>query len=108
MALALTACGDGDSDKGSASDKPVVGIILPDSKSSGRWEGQDRPALDAAFRNAGVKVDIQNAENDAAKMQTIADQMISKGIKVLAIVNLDSASGAAIQAKAKTAGVKTI
>ncbi len=107
VALALTACG-GDSDKGAKSDGPVVGIILPDSKSSGRWEGADRPALDSAFKNAGVKVDIQNAENDAAKMQTIADQMITKGIKVLAIVNLDSASGAAIQAKAKAAGVKSI
>jgi D-xylose transport system substrate-binding protein len=33
-------------------------------------------------------------------MATIADQMIADGVKVLAIVNLDSDSGAAIQEKA--------
>ena len=41
-------------------------------------------------------------------MQTIADQMLTQGVTVLAIVNLDSDSGAAIQAKAKKAGVATI
>ncbi len=34
--------------------------------------------------------------------------MINEGVKVLMIVNLDSASGAAVETKAKTAGVKTI
>ena len=85
-----------------------VGVILPDSKSSVRWETADRPFLEAAFKEAGVQYDIQNAEGDAAKMQTIADGMIAGGVKVLAIVNLDSDSGAAIEKKAADAGVKTI
>ena len=85
-----------------------VGVILPDSKSSVRWETADRPFLEAAFKAAGVEYDIQNAEGDAAKMQTIADGMIAGGVKVLAIVNLDSDSGAAIEKKAADAGVKTI
>jgi D-xylose transport system substrate-binding protein len=41
-------------------------------------------------------------------MATIADQMIANGATVLAIVNLDNESGAAIQKKAAAQGVKTI
>ena len=41
-------------------------------------------------------------------MQTIAQQMITGGVTVLAIVNLDSASGAAIEQQAKKQGVSTI
>jgi D-xylose transport system substrate-binding protein len=91
---------------GSASGK--IGVILPDTTSSPRWESQDRPKLEAAFKSAGVKFDIQNAQNDAQKMQTIAQQMITGGVTVLAIVNLDSASGAAIEQQAKKQGVSTI
>jgi D-xylose transport system substrate-binding protein len=41
-------------------------------------------------------------------MATIADSMIQEGVKVLIITNLDSASGAQIETKAKNAGIKTI
>jgi D-xylose transport system substrate-binding protein len=85
-----------------------VGVILPDSKSSVRWESFDRPLLADAFKAAGVEADIQNAEGDKNKMATIADQMITSGAKVLIIVNLDSESGAAIEKKAADAGVQTI
>lgn len=110
--LALSACGgsddksDGDGGGGDKTGK--IGVILPDTKSSVRWESADRPALEKAFKAAGVKYDIQNAEGDADKMQTIADGMIADGVKVLAIVNLDSDSGAAIEEKAAKQGVKTI
>ena len=83
-------------------------MILPDTKSSARWETQDRPNLEAAFKAAGVEFDIQNANGDKAGMATIADQMIANGATVLAIVNLDSESGAAIEKKAKSQGVQTI
>jgi D-xylose transport system substrate-binding protein len=112
--LALSACGGSDSeggDGGSAGGGKVdgkIGVILPDTKSSVRWESADKPALEKAFKAAGVEYDIQNAEGDADKMQTIADGMITDGVTVLAIVNLDSDSGAAIEEKAKSQGVKTI
>ena len=83
-------------------------MILPDTKSSARWESADRPALEKAFKAAGVDSIIKNAEGDANQMQTIADQMLTQGVTVLAIVNLDSSSGAAIERKAKSQGVKTI
>jgi D-xylose transport system substrate-binding protein len=85
-----------------------IGVILPDTKSSARWETQDRPNLEAAFKAAGVEYDIQNANGDKAAMATIADGMIANGATVLAIVNLDSESGAAIEKKAKAQGVQTI
>src|SRR5262245_31567397 len=56
-----------------------VGVILPDSKSSVRWETADRKYLGDAFKAVGVQYDIQNAEGDKAKMATIADQMITSG-----------------------------
>jgi len=93
---------------GSAGTTGKIGVILPDTKSSARWETADRPNLEAAFKAAGVEFDIQNANGDKAQMATIADQMIANGVTVLAIVNLDSDSGAAIETKAKSQGVQTI
>ncbi|MEM7342552.1 MAG: substrate-binding domain-containing protein [Actinomycetota bacterium] len=86
----------------------LVGFILPDSASSARWEAFDRPLIEAACAEAGIECLIQNAEGDKDNMATIADQMIADGIGVLAIVNLDSDSGAAIQEKAAAAGVMNI
>lgn len=110
---ALAACGgdDGDTDTGDGGGGEAegkVGVILPDTESSVRWETADKPALEAAFDEAGVEHDIQNANGDAEAMSTIADQMITEGVTVLAIVNLDSESGAAIQQRAADAGVATI
>ena len=106
--LSLAACGSDDGDSGGDSSDGKIGVILPDTKSSVRWESADRPALEAAFEDAGVDYTIQNAEGDAEKMATIADGMIADGVTVLAIVNLDSESGAAIQEKAASQGVATI
>ncbi len=83
-------------------------MILPDTKSSARWATADAPLLKAAFATAGIPADIQNAQGSATQMATIADQMIAGGVTVLAIVNLDNASGAAIEKKAAAQGVKTL
>jgi D-xylose transport system substrate-binding protein len=73
-----------------------------------RWETYDRPMLQQAFEAAGVEVDITNAENDKAAQQQQAEQAITNGAKVILLVNLDSGSGAAIAANAKSRGVKVI
>jgi D-xylose transport system substrate-binding protein len=83
-------------------------VILPDSKSSARWEGADRPYLEKAFKAAGVKYDIENAQGDKNAFQTLADQLITKGVNVLVIVNLDSGTGKAVLDKAKAQGIATI
>jgi D-xylose transport system substrate-binding protein len=87
---------------------PKIGVILPDGKSSARWETADRAYLTAAFKAAGVSYDIQNAQNDKRQFQTIADQMITNGVTVLMIVNLDSGTGKAVLDKAKAQGIATI
>src|SRR5450432_1997846 len=50
----------------------TIGVILPDTQSSVRWETADRPALTKAFAAAGFKSDIQNALGQNAKFLTIA------------------------------------
>ncbi|RFU19707.1 sugar ABC transporter substrate-binding protein [Geodermatophilus marinus] len=113
LVFSLAACG-GDDDGGGGGGggggdaAGRVGVILPDTESSVRWESADRPLLEQAFEEAGVEYDIQNAEGDAQRMATIAEQMITSGVTVLAIVNLDSASGAQIQQQAASQGVQTI
>jgi D-xylose transport system substrate-binding protein len=110
----MAACGGDDGDSGSsgstsgATAPGKVGIILPDTKSSQRWGTDDPKFLKAAFDAAGVEVDIQNAQNNKSQFQTIADGMISSGVKVLMIVNLDSGTGKAVLDKAKAAGIATI
>jgi D-xylose transport system substrate-binding protein len=85
-----------------------VGIILPDTQSSNRWVSADPDALKANCAKVNLQCDIQNAGGSAAKQRTIASQMASSGIKVLMLVNLDPASGAAIEQEATKNGVITI
>lgn len=92
----------------SSSSGPEVAVLLPDSKSSARWETEDRPLLAAAFQAANVTYSIVNAEGSAATQTTQAQAAISAGAKVLLLVNLDSGSGAAIENTAAAAGVKVI
>ena len=116
-ALLLTACG-GSSTSSESSAAPAASeaapaaseaapaaagkacVILPDAASSARWETADRPFLEKAFTDAGLEFDIQNANGDKAKFATIADGMIAGGCAVMAVVNLDNESGAAVIKKA--------
>ena len=82
-----------------------IGIILPDTTSSPRWVTADPTALKADCTKYNLSCDIQNADGSAQKMKTIAQQMESSGVKVLMIVDLDQASGAAIEQQATKAGV---
>jgi D-xylose transport system substrate-binding protein len=117
LSFGVAACG-GDDDNGggggtsssssSGGKADKVAVLLPDSKSSVRWETADRPLLKAAFDKAGVPVTITNAEGDKSTQQQQAEQAITNGAKVLLLVNLDSGSGAAIEANAKSQGVKVI
>ena len=82
-----------------------VGIILPDTTSSPRWVTADPTALAADCKKDNLTCDIQNAQGSATKMKTIAEQMEASGVKVLMIVDLDAASGAAIEQEATKNGV---
>ncbi|MDX6600001.1 MAG: D-xylose transport system substrate-binding protein [Gaiellales bacterium] len=85
-----------------------VCTLLPDPKSSVRWETQDRPAFVAAFKKAGVTYVINNANGDAQRQKTQADQCIGNGAKVVILVSLDAGSSLAIESAAKAGGAKVI
>src|SRR4029079_15202708 len=82
--------------------------LMPDTKTSVRWEQFDRPYLQKAFKNAGVSARVVNAQGDPQKQKTQADQCISDGAKVLIIAPIDSGSAAAIEKAARKKGVKSI
>ena len=82
-----------------------VGIILPDTTSSPRWVTADPAALKAACTKYKLSCDIKNANGSPTTMKSIAEQMEGNGVKALVIVNLDQASGAAIEKEAAKAGV---
>jgi D-xylose transport system substrate-binding protein len=83
-------------------------VLLPDPKSSVRWETQDRPALVSAFKKAKVSYVITNADGDAQKQKTQADQCLANGAKVVILVSLDAGSSIAIEKAAAAAGAKVI
>jgi D-xylose transport system substrate-binding protein len=91
--------------------KGLVGVLLPDTTSSARYESFDRPFLTQAFKAAGLTdadFKIDNAQGSASTMQTQAEADITSGASVLLIDPLDSGSGAAIEANATSKGVKVI
>jgi D-xylose transport system substrate-binding protein len=119
LAFAVAGCGDDNNSSSSSSGSSStstsggskagkVAVLLPDSKSSVRWETQDRKYLDQAFTAAGVEHTIVNAEGEASTQRTQAEQAITNGAKVLLLVDLDPGSGAAIIANAHKQGVKVI
>jgi D-xylose transport system substrate-binding protein len=105
-ALAVAGCGGG----GGGGEKKAskVAVLLPDTKSSARWETQDRPLLDKAFKDAGVPHTIVNAQGDPATQRSQLDQALTSGAKTILLVDLDPGSGAAIIRAAKAQGAKVI
>ncbi len=82
--------------------------LMPDTKTSTRWQQYDQPALIKAFKSLGVPARVVNAQGDPQKQKTQADQCIADGAKVLIIAPIDSGSAAAIEKAALAKGVKSI
>ena len=115
VATGVVACGsDEGSDEPAGDAKKLEGkiaVLLPDTKSSDRWEKADRRFFGEAFKAAGLSSSdytIKNAQGDPANQRTQAEQAITDGAKVIVLTNLDSGSGAAIIADAKSKGVTMI
>jgi D-xylose transport system substrate-binding protein len=105
-ALAVSAATTASTKKAGATAE--ICVLLPDSKSSVRWETQDRPRLATAFKRLGDTYSIVNAEGSASTQLNQAQQCLTNGAKVLLLVNLDSGSGAAIEKLAKSKGAQTV
>jgi len=85
-----------------------VCVLLPDTKTSVRYELFDRPYLAKAFRAAGVSYVINNAHGDQQRQRSQGDQCLTNGAKVILVDALNSGVGASIETAAADKGVKTI
>jgi D-xylose transport system substrate-binding protein len=87
-----------------------VGILLPESDSSARYEAYDRPLLEKEIRAAlpGVTIQYFNANNNAATQQNQADAALTKGACILVVDPNDSDQAAVIVQQAKNSGIPVI
>ncbi|MFI9814550.1 sugar ABC transporter substrate-binding protein [Saccharothrix variisporea] len=111
LALLLASCGKSAPPAKQAQSpggQPKVGVILPDTTSSVRWERFDRPWLEKFLHGVGVDARIVNAENDPHRFVSLADEFIAEGVEVLVLTAVDSESAAAVERKAHAAGIPTI
>ena len=118
LTMVLAACGQNaaapSASGGAPSAAPAasgvkVGVILPETAELGPVGGLRQAAAHARrCRPTGLEADIQNAQGDEQKFSTLADGMITSGVKVLVIASISSESGAAVAAKAKAQGIPTI
>jgi D-xylose transport system substrate-binding protein len=104
-AVIATTAGAGVAKKQAGGD---VCVLLPDTATSLRWVHYDTPALKAAFKAAGVSAQFYNADDDAQKQKSQANQCLSSGAKVLIEVALDAGSASAIEKQAQSQGVPSI
>ena len=105
---ALLAVGTATAQVAKKSAGAQVCVLLPDTKTSVRWELFDRPYLAKAFKAAGVTATINNAQGDAQKQRQQADGCLAAGAKVVLLCQLDPASGAAITNAAVSGGAKVV
>jgi D-xylose transport system substrate-binding protein len=117
--MILAACGSANT--GSSGSTPTtngnggkgckkIGVSLPETASSNRWDGFDRPLLEQMIPQMlpGATVDYANAEGNADTQQTQADAMLTKGDCILVVAANDSIKAARIVADAKADGVPVI
>ena len=119
LALLASACGSANT--GSSSNTPTsggnngkgckkVGVLLPETATSARWDSKDRPLLTQGIKNAlpGATVDYNNAEGSATEQQNQANADLTKGDCILVLAPVNGQTAAAIVTKAKGQGVPVI
>jgi D-xylose transport system substrate-binding protein len=116
--LLLAACGSSNTGNGGGTTLngnggkgcKKIGVLLPETATSARWDGQDRPDLqkDIPATLSGATVDYSNAQGSADQQKTNADAALTKGDCILIVAASDSVKAAAIVAEAKTDNVPVI
>jgi len=123
ISILLAACGNSGNSGGTSGNgggtttakKPgqgctKIGILLPETASSARWDSKDKPLLTAGITAAipGAVVDYNNAGGDAPTQQTQAQADLTKGDCILVVGAADSLAAATIVTQAKAKGVPVI
>ncbi len=87
-----------------------VGVLLPETATSARWDSKDRPLLQQLIPQQlpGATVDYNNAQGSADTQQTQAQAALTKGDCILVVAPSDSIKAAAIVSAAKAQGVPVI
>src|SRR5579863_5511894 len=87
-----------------------IGVLLPETATSARWDGDDKPDLerDIPATLSGATVDYANAQGNADQQQTQADAALTKGDCILVVAASDSVKAARIVADAKADHVPVI
>lgn len=87
-----------------------IGVLLPESDSSARYEAYDRPLLEQEIKKAIPDATIQyaNANNDADSQQNQAEAALTKGACILVLDPKDSEKASAIVQRAKQSQVPVI
>jgi D-xylose transport system substrate-binding protein len=118
--LLLAACGSANTGSGGGSTPTTsgtngkgctkIGVLLPETATSARWDGVDRPLLQKDIPQvlSGATVDYNNAQGNADLQQTQAQADLTKGDCILVLAPYDSIKAAAIVAAAKVKGVPVI
>lgn len=118
LAMALAGCTSGTGSSNTASGPysaakgcEKVGILLPESASSARWEANDHPDLAAAIKqympNAAAP-DITNANGSDTTQLSQAEADLAKGDCILIVAPHDSTAAATIVEKAMAQHVPVI
>jgi D-xylose transport system substrate-binding protein len=124
LALLISACGSsgssgssssgGSSSPGNSTESSeggsggLVGVILPSTSTSARWEAFDKPMLEESLKEHGLESDIQNAQGESQKFVSLAEGMINEGAEVLILASLSPEAAITVEEKAKAAGIPTI
>lgn len=122
FSIVFAACGSantGGSGSGSGSGSTTVtngkgctkiGVLLPETATSARWDTYDRPFLinDIKQQLPGASVDYNNAQGSASTQQTQAQADLTKGDCILVVAPSDSIQAAAIVTAAKQKSVPVI
>ncbi|MDP9797105.1 D-xylose transport system substrate-binding protein [Catenuloplanes nepalensis] len=109
-ALAMAACGGGESgEPPSAGEGYRVGLLLPESKTT-RYDTFDRPYIEARLGEvcADCEVLYRNADSDAAQQATQAAELLDQDIRVLILDAVDAAAAAAVVTDAEARGVPVV
>src|SRR5579859_5523108 len=121
LSMLLAACGSANTGGTSGGTTPTtsgnngkgckkVGVLLPETATSARWDGQDRPFLQKDIPQvlSGATVDYNNAQGNADLQQTQAQADLTNGDCILVLAPSDSIKAAAIVAAAKAKSVPVI
>jgi D-xylose transport system substrate-binding protein len=115
LTLLLAACGSANNGGNTTSSNngkgcKKIGVLLPETATSARWDNNDRPQLEQQIPQQlpGATVDYNNAEGNADTQLSQAEADLTKGDCILVVAPVDSTAAAQIVTKAKAQNVPVI